>query len=145
MAFVITADSTPVEDGWGWADYWTCADWVEWHKQLKAVHGPDESKRIWVAAWEAQSVDANPYNWCKYDSVATSYLKSNGIDIGNIVSRLTNTVSTLSKTADTTATVSADTANKLKFLIPIVILILLVLALLFIYKKAGFSFLKFNV
>ena len=30
----ITADSTPVLDGWGWDDYWDSEDWIQWYKLL---------------------------------------------------------------------------------------------------------------
>lgn len=51
MAFTITADSKPLYDTFGWADYWQCADWINWHKALVAKYGVDSANKTWADAW----------------------------------------------------------------------------------------------
>lgn len=40
----ITADSTPVLDGWGWDDYWDSEDWIQWYKLLLKKYGSYNKK-----------------------------------------------------------------------------------------------------
>ena len=49
--FTINADSTPVYDGWGWADYWQCDDWINWHKAMVVKYGDKVADERWANAW----------------------------------------------------------------------------------------------
>lgn len=53
MAFTITADSRPVYDKFGWDEYWSGNDWIEWHKQLLTKYQLDRANQIWADAWLA--------------------------------------------------------------------------------------------
>lgn len=44
-------DSTPDYDGWGWDDWWGCADWVTWHKMNVAKYGQVKADNKFVEAW----------------------------------------------------------------------------------------------
>lgn len=81
----ITAGSTPDYDmPFNIFDSaWTIADWIAWHKALKVQHGPDEAKRIFVAAWENQSHWSSPYSWWKYNSEFVDYFNSQGFNVGH--------------------------------------------------------------
>lgn len=84
----ITADSTPVLDGWGWDDYWGCAQWVEWHKLNVVKYSKAIANSKFIAEWSKQDSFSNPYNWCKYNSSFANYFKSQGIDVGWLLSNL---------------------------------------------------------
>ena len=77
----ITAESTPVYDGWGpnWlSGYWMCGEWMEWHRQLELKYGRAEANAIWYAAWMQQGALSGPQN-CKWDNNFTSYLTNVGL------------------------------------------------------------------
>lgn len=84
----ITADSTPVLDGWGWGDYWGCPQWVEWHKLNVTKYGKPVANQKFISEWGKQDSFANPYNWCKYNSPFANYFKAQGIDVGWLLSNL---------------------------------------------------------
>lgn len=75
VVYNITAQSKPDYDEWGWDDYWSCADWVKYHVELKKTFGADVAKQMWYQAWEKQDGTASPYNWCKYNSHFYDYFK----------------------------------------------------------------------
>jgi len=77
---VIKASDTPIYDEWGWGEYWSCSDWLEWLKALIAERGKEEARSIWVQAFDKQTADMHPYNWCKYNCDWTKFLLDNGID-----------------------------------------------------------------
>jgi hypothetical protein len=51
MSFTITADSIPIYDTFGFADYWSGSDWVLWHKELLKKYQTDRANQIWADAW----------------------------------------------------------------------------------------------
>jgi len=44
--FVITADSVPILDSWGWSDYWQCSDWIKWFNLKKKNTGQKKQRKI---------------------------------------------------------------------------------------------------
>lgn len=93
----ITADSTPLLDGWGWADYWGCAEWMQWHQANVSKYGKAVANSKFITWWSKQDSFANPYNWCKYNSPFANYFKAQGIEVGWLLSNLvvgTNDVGT---------------------------------------------------
>lgn len=96
-SYNITADSTPDYDDWGMDDYWSLADWVEWHKQLRNKYSSDNKEakteidgtyylikwntkadQIWLDAWKKQSFNAAPINeMMKVGTSDFAYLKAN--------------------------------------------------------------------
>lgn len=82
----ITAQSVPVLDGWGWGDYWECAEWQAWHTELLKIMTPKDAALTFIAAWNKQDSFAGPYNWCKYNATFRNHMKQYGVDIDSIVS-----------------------------------------------------------
>lgn len=76
----ITADSEPDYDAWGIDEYWSCTDWIEWHKALAAKYGREQANSIWSQAWDKQGAWEHNYSWCKYNCDWSKYLLSQGID-----------------------------------------------------------------
>lgn len=76
----ITWESEPDLHG-GWTDSgWTCAQWIQWHKELKKKYGQEKANEICAQWWNKQSTWDTQYNFCKYDSDFFSYFKSQGFD-----------------------------------------------------------------
>jgi hypothetical protein len=86
MIFDITAESTPVLDGWGWDDYWKAPEWKKWHQLMVQKYGKNYANDQFLYWWEQQDSFANPYNWAKYDKNFVNYLAGYGIDISSIIS-----------------------------------------------------------
>lgn len=84
----ITADSQPLLDGWGWGDYWGCADWIQWHQLVKAKYGKDEANARFIDWWGRQDSFAGPYNECKYNATFANYFKAQGIEVGWLLSNI---------------------------------------------------------
>lgn len=48
----ITADSEPNCDGWGPDSYWSCADWITWHKALLKKYDAVTAANKWATAFD---------------------------------------------------------------------------------------------
>jgi len=137
--FTITADSTPVYDGWGWDDYWSCEDWISWHKALKEKFGKASADLKWIDAWNAQSIDASPYNWCKYGTGFNSYVNKEGLPVthllADVISGGTKVGENLIDTATNASGIPVNIAKILKVAIPIVLVLAIVGFVIWAYKK----------
>jgi len=138
--FAITADSKPVLDGWGAADYWTLADWRRWHERMVAKYKKDFANKQFRYYWNSQTADMNPYNWGKYDKVFVDYLKKYGIDISNFLSKIlvgtTSAVGSAGEVVETAGESAEKTAKILKLVIPSVVIVLVIIVIIVIYRKS---------
>ncbi len=113
---MITAESTPNYDEWGWDDYWGCAEWTIWHMRLKEKYGLSKAKEIWLTAWEKQGPWDHALNWCRYNTDFVEYFLKNGIDIRSFLSAIFTNV------ADTAINVTGSVANisrNLNWILPV--------------------------
>ena len=135
MAFEITADSIPQRDTWGWAPYWSCQEYMLWHKLNVAKYGANVANSKFISAWsELDSFDHN-FNWCKYDSDFANYFKSYGINIGNWISNVFNAGSNVIDAAGNVTQGASNATNLLKWIIPVALLFVFALAMFSAYKK----------
>lgn len=138
MAFVITADSVPVPDGWGWGDYWSCAEYVQWHKLNVQAYGSDVANQKFVSAWSSisgiLSTDHN-YNWCKYDRSFADYFAAYGIDVGNILSNAVTAAGNIVNAAGNVTQGVSNTTQLLKWALPVALVIALIIASMWAYNK----------
>jgi len=88
----ITYQSIPNLKNWG------CTEWILYHKALAAQVGKTKAAEIWTTYFKRLSVWSSVYNWCKYNNEFSSYLKAQGIDVGNIFSDIHNAASSAAKT-----------------------------------------------
>ena len=110
----ITADSTPDYDEWGPDEWWTCADWKQWHVLNVQKYGQAVANDKFMQAWAQQDSFMSPYNWCKYDADFAGYFKNQGIDVGWLLSHLIvgvenvgdNVINTSENLGDTVESVS---------------------------------------
>lgn len=75
----ITENSVPNMDDWGWDDYWTCEDWVEWHKIMKSKKGKQYADANFLKSWEAQSSFSNTYNCRSYNKTFRDYFRNENL------------------------------------------------------------------
>ena len=149
----ITADSTPVLDGWGWADYWSINDWMQWHSFMLKAYGKAEANRRFLEQWAKQDSDANPVEARTFNAKFRQYARDNGFfdqlfsrgisgivkPLGWITDLLTTADHAEAKTAGTVENLSTgvSTSGKiLKFGLPALVIIALVIAAVYIYRKA---------
>lgn len=83
MEFEITADSTPILDGWGWDDYWKTPEWRRWHELMVIRYGRKYANSQFLYWWDKQDSTANPKMWGKYDQNFLNYMNKYGIDISD--------------------------------------------------------------
>jgi hypothetical protein len=134
MIFSITADSTPALDTWGWADYWSCQEWMQWHRLNVQAYGRDVANSKFISAWSAQDAFASPYNWCKYDSGFTNYFKQQGIDLGNIFSQVINAAGNVVDAASNVTQTASNATDVLKWALPLAVIAALIIAGMWGYK-----------
>lgn len=105
----ITADTNPDDiDG--------CEQWITYHQKLVQRYGRTNANQRFTQAWESQSFWAIDYNFCKYNCDFSNYFKSQGLDIGHLLSNVvcttnevventTEAVQTISQGVTTTSSV----------------------------------------
>jgi hypothetical protein len=112
LGTLITAESTPDYDGWGWDSYWSKEEWMQWHKALATQHGITQANSLWKEAWFSQGAWEHGFNWYKYDKEFAGYFKNQGIDVGNTISNLlTTATSAIDKTVDSAGNIVKNTTN----------------------------------
>jgi hypothetical protein len=70
----------PDYDEWGKDSSWDCADWIQWHKLLKAKFGKDKAKYIWEYAYSRGTQFASHYDCRTFNSDFRSYVSKEGLD-----------------------------------------------------------------
>jgi hypothetical protein len=107
--------ATPVYDGIGWADYWSAADWITWHRAMKLVWGVNTANRNFVNAWDQDSFfNSAPLSARSFDSSFREYAKANGfLDAlyGGGVGVLAKPLGVVSDAADAVSDLGAGVKN----------------------------------
>ena len=129
----ITYDSEPVLDGWGWADYWDCPDWIKWHQLNVQQLGAETANEEFINWWSEQHIDANPYNWCKYNPDFYLYFKDQGINTGWLLSKVFVGIDQLADGVPELGEGIKTTFKWSKYILPIA---LIGFGLSWLYKKA---------
>lgn len=74
-------NSVPDYDEWGKDSFWSCGDWVQWHKLLKEHFGSDKARYIWNYAYKQGTAFASHGNCRTFDSDFRAYASKNNLDI----------------------------------------------------------------
>lgn len=88
-----------------------CEAWIAYHKKLVSMYGRTKANELWLYYWDRLSGWSSEKNWCKYDNNFTGYLKSQGIDVGNIFSDIYNAGGDVLDAATGTISVLAKVAK----------------------------------
>ena len=78
----ILCTSEPNYDNWGPDQYWSCIDWINYHKTLKTCYSQAEANTIWVNKLSQYSLFGHEWNCMNFDNSFIDYAQSQGIDAG---------------------------------------------------------------
>lgn len=144
MVYTITADSIPDYDEWGPDDYWSCADWITWHKAMKSKYGKDEANRRFLSAFHQAGFLASSYDCRSFNSEFRQYSKDNGFYDGlydglavitQPIGVGTDVVNAAGQTVSNISQGISNTSKAAKYAIPAVILVVSALVLMWFYRK----------
>ena len=142
---LITWDSAPDYDEWGIDTFWSCEDWITWHKKLVEHFGETTATDIWNYAFSrttnlSSNLDCNSFN-----STYRAYVKAHGLVANNDL--LTQAIGTstdiLHGALDTTSNVASGVfgtvssvfgGTNLKKTINIVLIVGGVLGIAYVYR-----------
>lgn len=144
----ITAASEPDLDDWGWDDYWTCAQWIEWHKKMVPVWGIDEANARFIYWFNQQSIGAHAIDCRSFDFSFRQYASDNGFlnglytgiggvlatPIGAVTDISTAGTSIVSGAANTAVGTSKSIGNIVKILPYLALIVAILVALYFSYQ-----------
>ena len=74
MASQITWDSIPKLDDWGWGDFWSCDDLIEWSKALRDHYGNDQGDSIWVDTFDKSTYGSAWINCSTHNDAFRKYV-----------------------------------------------------------------------
>lgn len=83
---VITWDSEPDYDGWGWDTKWSCAQWKLYHEALVNHYGKRKGTEVWLNAWYNPKYDTwvlENTDFCGYNHQFVTHFRKYGIDLSN--------------------------------------------------------------
>jgi hypothetical protein len=79
---VTTWNIVPDYDEWGYDTWWSCEEWIMWHKELKKHFGENRAREIWEYAFKRASFGAGT-DWCaETNGRFRTYLKENNLKTG---------------------------------------------------------------
>lgn len=141
----ITANSEPDLDEWGWDSFWSCAEWVQWHQQLKAMFGKADADRRFVNAYFEQSFGASGYDCRSFNSAFRTYFQDENLlealygDLAalQLIGAATDVITSVSNAASNAGKGAENLSKVLKWLLPVTAIIVVLGAAYFLYKKYG--------
>jgi hypothetical protein len=142
---IITWNSVPDYDTWGIDTFWSCDDWITWHKKLTEHFGKETATEIWNYAFKqstnlSSNLDCNTIN-----SKFRAYVKQNNLQVYSdlITETVGTSVDIVSGTLGTTSNVASgvfETINSivggsnLKRTINIVLIVGGIIGVAYVYK-----------
>lgn len=78
---VTTWNTVPNYDEWGSDSYWSCEDWVQWHKLLKDHFGEERAKYIWEFAYSQGTAGAFHGNCRTSNNAFRKYAVKENLDM----------------------------------------------------------------
>jgi hypothetical protein len=132
MAVIITADSVPDYDAWGPDNYWSCEDWIAWHKALKDKYGKATADTTWQTAWNKQDSWEHNYNWCKYGADFNAYVNAEKLSATHLLS---DVIAGGTRIGGNVIGAAEGATNTVRWIIPALIIIVVIGALVYFGKK----------
>jgi hypothetical protein len=140
----ITENSTPDMDDWGWDDYWSCEDWMAWHKIMKEKKGKQFADSTFLSWWNKLGSFAATYNCRSFNTAFRDYFRKENLlsalysGIGIIAAPIgvgTDVAGAASDVIVGTAQGVGSVAKTLKYLVPILVLGGVIYGGFYIYKQ----------
>lgn len=119
---VTTWNVAPDYDEWGYDTWWSCEDWIMWHKQLKNHFGDNLARQIWEYAFSKSSNLSGNLSCPDFNSRFRQYQEANNLKtgvlfegvLGDIIDIPTNIVDFASDTVSSTVSFfSGDTTKRI--------------------------------
>jgi len=138
---LITENSTPNLDDWGWDDFWTCVDWINWHKVMKAKKGKEYADSQMILWYGKQTNFAHALDCRSFNSAFRDYFRKEGIlsSLENIITKplgaATDLVSAGSNVVSNVGRGAENVSKVLRIGIPILIGVFGVIGIMYAYKK----------
>ena len=76
---MITADSLPDLDDDGWDTWWTCSQWVMWHKANKRKYGKAVADQKFGVWWNKQDTGSGPLDCRTFNYEFRKYIAANNL------------------------------------------------------------------
>lgn len=73
-----SAAAMPDFDDWGWDDYWSADDWIEWHAAMKQEYGLRDANQTFLAYWHEQGFGSATRDARTFDASFREYARANG-------------------------------------------------------------------
>lgn len=109
-------DAMPPTTTFGIGTEWTCKQWMMWHAAMKKKNGKAAADAKWLTAWNDQNFFNTAYSWCKYDTTFNAWQKAEALGVSNLVA---DTTVGATKIIQNTTNAGVNTANFLKYAIPV--------------------------
>jgi hypothetical protein len=141
--FEINADSIPILDGWGWSDYWSVNDWIDWHKANVKKYGLNVANEKLIREYHKATMFAASYDWRTFNPTFIKYAKENGFynalysGLGGLLAKpLGSAVNVVNKAAEVVNTGSDKAASILNFSINNILLIVVLILVVSYFLKS---------
>lgn len=85
---IITADSEPQLDEWGWGNYWSCSQWITWHTMNVKKYGVEIANNKMIQYWDKQTFGAKPKMSCPIDKSFIDYFNQYGLTYNPVYNAL---------------------------------------------------------
>jgi hypothetical protein len=134
---VITENSIPNLDNWGWDDFWTCSDWIAWHQIMKSKKGKEYADSNFLKWWNEQGLGSHALDCRSFNSTFRDYLRKE-----NILENLYGGVGIVAQPIGYTTDIASDlaqgvstTAKVLKYVLPVASIIAIGIGGYWLYSK----------
>lgn len=140
----ITAQSTPDLDDWGWDEYWSCPEWMQWFYALKKEYGREKATQIWGEWWNKQTSLSHAVDCRSFNSDFKKFVKDEELSgivyegifglAGKTVSVGADVVSGAGDVVSGATEGASNIAKQLKWIIPSVLVLATVGLVIYGYK-----------
>lgn len=142
---LITWSSVPDYDEWGIDKYWSCDDWITWHKTLTKHFGEATATEIWNYAFKQTTSLSSNLDCNSFNTTFRAYVKQHNLAVyKDIITNILGTGSDITVGAlDTTSNVASGVfgtlnsvlgGSNLKKTISIVLIVGGVLGIAYVYR-----------
>lgn len=142
---IINWNSVPDYDEWGYDNFWSCDDWITWHKKLVLHFGEATATEIWNYAFKQTTNLSSNLNCSSFNSAFRDYAKKHDLKPNkDIATQIFGTVTDVTTGAlDTTSEVASGVFGtvqsffggaNLKRTINVVLIVGGVLGVAYVYK-----------
>ena len=115
---LITWNTVPDYDEWGWDTFWSCDDWITWHQKLAQHFGEATATEIWNYAFKKTTNLSSNLDCISLDASFRAYVKAHKLTVYEdlITDVIGGSTDILNSAVDTTVSVSTGLLGGVKSL-----------------------------